>query len=194
MNYNLAEMQKNIRLEFESMLQFVTSEEAQKATANQIEKSLFQLLLNLGCQLLHLFFQMRGKTSSRKPITLRGKEVPYNSEQKRVYFSIFGKVPVLRPYFYAKKAGGHTPLDAELSLGSNRYSDLLRETLDYLGVYVPYNKAVDIFKRILKLGVSTRDSTAKRVQLPSSKCVFFNIIVRCSNQTKITFNQKCSVQ
>ena len=48
------------------------------------------------------------------------------------------------------------PLDAELSLGTDRYSDLLRETLDYLGVYVPYNKAVEIFKRILKLGVSTR--------------------------------------
>ena len=28
--------------------------------------------------------------------------------------------------------------------------------MDYLGVYVPYNKAVDIFKRILKSGISTR--------------------------------------
>ena len=76
MNYNLAEMQENIRSEFETMLQFVTSEEAQKATADQIEKSLFQLLLGLGCQLLHLFFQMRGKTSSRETIRIMGQETP----------------------------------------------------------------------------------------------------------------------
>jgi len=155
-NYNLPEMQENIRAEFESMLQFVTSEEAQTATADQVEKSLFQLILSLGRQLLHLFFQMRAKTSSREAITVKGQEIPYNSEQKRVYFSIFGKIPLWRPYFYAAGLGGHMPLDAELSLGTKRYSDLLRETLDYLGVYVPYNKAVDIFKRILKLGLSTR--------------------------------------
>lgn len=156
MNYNLAETQENIRAEFETMLQFLTSEEAQRVTADQVEKSLFQLLLSLGSQLLLLFFQMRSETSLREAIMVEGQEIPYNSEQKRVYFSIFGKVPVWRPYFYASGAGGHTPLDAELSLGANCYSDLLRETMDYLGVYVPYNKAVDIFKRILKPGISTR--------------------------------------
>lgn len=156
MNYNVPEMKASIRAEFEAMMQFVTSEEAQTATADQIERGLFQLLLNLGVQLLFLFFQMRSQTSSRKAIIVEEQEIPYNSEQKRVYYSIFGKVSIWRPYFYASGAGGHTPLDAELSLGADRYSDLLRETLEYLGVYVPYNKAVDIFKRILKSGISTR--------------------------------------
>lgn len=73
MNYNLPEMQANIRAEFEAMLQYVTSEEAQTATADQIEKSLFQLLLNLGVQLLFLFFQMRSQTSSRKAIIAEGQ-------------------------------------------------------------------------------------------------------------------------
>jgi hypothetical protein len=156
MDYNLPAMQENIRAEFETMLQFVTSKEAQTATADQIEKSLFQLLLSLGAQLLLLFFQMRSQTCSRNTITVKGQEIPYNSEQKRVYLSIFGEIPVWRPYFYASGAGGHTPLDAELSLGTNRYSDLLHETLDYLATYMPYNKTVDIFKRILKVGISTR--------------------------------------
>jgi len=156
MDYNLTKTQENIRAEFETMLQFVTSEEAQTATADHVERSLFQLLLSLGAQLLLLFFQMRSQTCSRDTIIAAGQEVSYNSEQKRVYFSIFGKVPVWRPYFYMSGVGGHTPLDAELSLGTDRYSDLLREILEYLGVYIPYNKAVDIFKRILKLGVSTR--------------------------------------
>ncbi len=134
MAYNLTKMQEKIRAEFETMLQFVTSEEAQTATADQVEKSLFQLLLSLGAQLLLLFFEMRSQICLRDTITVEGQEVPYNSEQKRIYFSIFGKVPIWRPYFYGSGAGGHTPLDAELSLGSDRYSDLLREILEYLGV------------------------------------------------------------
>ncbi len=156
MDYNLPKMQEDIRAEFESMLQFITSEEAQTATADQIERSLFQLLLSLGAQLLFLFFQMRTQTCSRDTITVKGQEIPYNSEQKRVYYAIFGRIPVWRPYFHASGAGGHTPLDAELSLGTDRYSDLLRETLEYLGVYTSYHKAVDIFKRILKSSISTR--------------------------------------
>ncbi len=156
MDYNLPEMQENIRAEFETMLQFVTSEEAQTATADQIERTLFQLLLSLGAQLLLLFFQMRSQACARDTIVVEGQTIPYNSEQKRVYFSTFGKVPLWRPYFYASGLGGHTPLDADLSLGTDRYSDLLRETLDYLAVYVPFNKAVDIFKRILKASISTR--------------------------------------
>jgi hypothetical protein len=156
MDYDLTKMQENLRAEFETILQFMTGKEAQTATADHIERSLFQLLLSLGAQLLLLFFQMRSQTCSRDAIIVEGQEVPYNSEQRRVYFSIFGKVPIFRPYFYKSETGGHTPLDAELSLGAGRYSDQLREILEYLGVYAPYNKAVDIFKRILKLGVSTR--------------------------------------
>jgi len=156
MDYNLPEMQENIRAEFETMLQLVTSKEAQTATADQVERTLFQLLLSLGAQLLLLFFQMRSQACTEDSIVVKGQTIPYHSEQKRVYFSIFGKVPLWRPYFYASGNGGHTPLDADLSLDTGRYSDLLRETLDYLAVHVPFNKAVDIFKRILKASISTR--------------------------------------
>lgn len=91
MDYNLPEMQENIRAEFKTMLQFVTSEEAQTATADQIERSLFQLLLSLGAQLLLLFFQMRSQSCTRD-IIVEGQTIPYHNEQKRVYFSIFGKI------------------------------------------------------------------------------------------------------
>lgn len=156
MDYNLTKTQENIRAEFETMLQFVTSEEAQTTTADHMERHLFQLLLSLGAQLLLLFFQMRSQICVREPITSEGQAVPYHSEQKRVYFSIFGKIPVWRPYFYRLGTGGHTPLDAELSLGADCYSDLLREMLEYLGVYMSFNKAVDMLKRILQLSISTR--------------------------------------
>jgi len=85
-----------------------------------------------------------------------GQELPYHSEKKRDYLSIFGKIPFWRPYFYEKGSQGHSPLDAELSLGAGRYSDFLREMTEYLSVYVAYNKAVDIEDRFLGIDLSTR--------------------------------------
>lgn len=155
MNQNLSKAQENIRAEFETMLQFVTSEEAQTAGADQIERGLFQFLLSLGARLLQLFFQMRSQACRRDKTIVEGKEVRYQSEQKRVYSSIFGQIVVWRPYFY-KKGGGYTPLDSELGLGKDRYSDLLRETLNYLAVYMPYNKTVETFERIFGMALSTR--------------------------------------
>ncbi len=60
---------------------------------------------------------------------------------------------IWRPYFYKKGVGSKHPLDTELSLGEDCYSDLLRETSDYLGVYAVYGKTCDILKRLLGLNL-----------------------------------------
>ncbi len=158
MSVDLNQMKTEIRVEFESVIDFVTNEQAQVATAEQIERGLFGLLLSLGAKLLLLFFQMRVQAGNHEPITRTdGQKVPYQGEQKRTYFSIFGRIPLWRPYFYKKGLGGETPLDAELSLGDDRYSDLLRDLVEYLAVYVPsYGKGMEILGRIFNFQVSTR--------------------------------------
>jgi len=148
---------QEIRTEFDKMLEMVSGEKAQVSTAFQIESELLKGLLMLGRQLLALFFVIRTQNASREALVLKdGQELPYHSEKGRTYFSIFGKVVVERPYFYEKGKAGQTPLDAELSLGSDRYSDLLRDMAEYLGVYIAYNKCANILKRFLDIGLSTR--------------------------------------
>ena len=145
------------RQEFEMLLKFVTSAQAREATADHIERSLFKRLLALGAKLLTLFFVMRSESCSREPIEeLDGQMLPYQHDTKRSYFSIFGKVPIVRPYFYKKGLGGRNPLDAELGLGADCYSDLVREIADYLGVYNVFHKSGDILWRLLGLNLSTR--------------------------------------
>jgi len=127
MTFNPQNIIQEIRAEFEQMLDFVTGEEAQTATADCIERGLFRRLLDLGAKLLLLFFIARAKNCSREPLQMEdGQELPYHSEKKRTYFSVFGKLPFWRPYFYKSGANGRYPLDAELSLGSDRYSDFIR--------------------------------------------------------------------
>ena len=48
------------------------------------------------------------------------------------------------------------PLDQELALGADCYSDLLRELVEYLGVGSTYAKVADCFARILGLELSTQ--------------------------------------
>ena len=157
MKSNSQEVIQDIRVEYDMLIEFVTGEQARTATADCIERGLFKLLLKLGAKLLTLFFVMRSEACCRESLETEGHQtLPYLEDKKRTYFSIFGKLALWRPYFYKKGVGGQSPLDAELSLGSDRYSDLLREMAEYLDVYVVYHKSTDILKRLLKLELSTR--------------------------------------
>jgi len=147
---------QDIRQEFEMLLDFVTGEQAHQSTADHIERGLFKLLLAMGAKLLRLFFVMRSEACSRETHqTTTGITLAYERDTKRNYYSIFGKLPLYRPYFYQKGVGGETPLDAALGLGEDSYSDLLREVSDYLGVYNVYHKSGDILARLLGLKLST---------------------------------------
>lgn len=156
MTFNSQTIIQDIRVDFEKMLDFVMGKDSRTATADHVERGLFKLLLALGAKLLTLFFVVRSQACSRQTLQRGVDQLPYYHDTKREYFSIFGKVEVLRPYFYQKGIGGVTPLDAELSLGEDCYSDLVRETSDYLGVYSVYHKTSAILERLLGINLSTR--------------------------------------
>jgi hypothetical protein len=155
---NSEEIIQDVRAQFEHLMDFVTGEKAQTATADHIEQGLFRLLVILGAGLLRLFFVMRSKACSREALHMANNQVlPYHRDTRRYYHSIFGRIPFERPYFYKKNVGKQIPLDEALSLNTDGYSDLLRELSDYLNVYTVYEKTSDIFKRLLGLSLSTRD-------------------------------------
>jgi hypothetical protein len=154
MSTNTESIVHEIRIEFESMLNYV--KESKTATADQVERGIFKRLLKLGFRLMLLFFTLRAEAYPRTPVEIgTGEKLPYFDDKKRGYYSIFGKLPFLRPYFYAKGVAGQSPLDAELSLGSDCYSDLVREIAEYLGVDVTYEKVTGMFARILGQKLST---------------------------------------
>lgn len=155
MSFNTEEIVQNIRVEFEFMLQEV--QESDERTADDMERTLFKQMLGLGARLMLLFFRVRAAASPHTPIeTEKGDELPYHSEKKRDYYSIFGKLPLERPYFYASGLSGTSPLDRELSLGDDCYSDLVREMAEYLGVDVPFAKVSQFFVRLLGQSLSTQ--------------------------------------
>jgi hypothetical protein len=148
---------QEVRAEFEQLIEFVSGAAAKSATADQIERGLFKMLVMLGYHLLSVFLAMRSEASSRTTLVTSEKQVlPYHRDTARYYFSIFGKLCFSRPYFYKQGVGHRIPLDEALSLGPDGYSDLLRELSGYLDVNGVYGKTVEVFQRMLGLSLSTR--------------------------------------
>ena len=158
MTFNSQDIIQDTRAEFEHLLEFVTGEQARTAKADNIERGLFKMLLSLGAKLLQLFFTMRSEICSRQPVQDKsGQELPYHRDTKRVYFSIFNKVFIERPYFYKQGVGSQIPLDAELGLGNDSYSDMLREVTEYLAIYHVYGgKKAGFLERLFGFNLSTR--------------------------------------
>jgi hypothetical protein len=161
-----------LHVEFESMLDYVKSSE--RATADQVERSLFRRLLNLGARLMLLFFALRSEPAARDSHQqASGVVLPYLAERQRQYFSIFGKLAFWRPYFYRPGAGGASPLDQDLALGADCYSDLLRELAEYLGVSTTYAKVAECLAHVLGLDLSTQAISAMVAQDACDVAAFY---------------------
>ena len=153
---------RDIQMEFDHLLDFVAGDEAHTAPVYAIERGLLERLLALGRQLLTLFLVVRARASDRTArLDPKGRSLPYHSQKRRSYLSIFGLIKFARPYFYAPSVGSGdsisaSPLDAELGLPRDRYSDFLREMSESLAVEVPYGKTASFFERFFGLGLSSR--------------------------------------
>ena len=158
MTFNTISMiQEKVKTDFNIMLTMVTGAEGQKCTFDQMERHVFKQLLCLGGDMLQLFLNMRSEGYPREEtVNADGQTLPYHSEKSRDYLSIFGDLEITRPYFYQKEVGGYSPLDAELGLGKDSYSDYLRELCDELGISVPFESEVSFMEHWLETRLSTR--------------------------------------
>jgi hypothetical protein len=156
MAFNPIEIVQEVRQEFDELLDFVIMD-TETSTADQVERHIFRQLLRLGLLLLKAFFQMRSHNCNRESIVeASGLEIPYLAERERTYYSVFGKLKLVRPYFYSRGTGGRAPLDEALGLGEASYSELLREMHEQLSVYIPYEKAVAVMSRFFNIKLSKR--------------------------------------
>jgi len=155
MSSNSAEIVQQIHQDFKDLVEYVTGEASPARTAYEVELTLFRRLLALGAQLLRLFFVQRAAVRPREPVYAPdGTRLTYQDQRPTTYFSIFGKVRFRRHYFHAPGHKGVCPLDAELSLPSRCYSDLLRDWAEYCTTDESYEESNRVLKRILGLSLS----------------------------------------
>lgn len=123
------------RDKFEELLRYVRAD-AMSEELHEVERGIFVRLLELGLVLLRLFLEAKGtgKLTEGKVVTRDGAQLPYHSLKRVAYFSIFGTVSIERAYYWDVWEEGVCPLDAVLNLPERRYSYLLQEWGDQIGV------------------------------------------------------------
>jgi hypothetical protein len=154
MSSNSAQIIQQMHHDFKNLVEYVTDEASRSRTAYEVELTLFRRLLALGAQLLRLFFVQRAAVRPSEPIAPDGTRLRYQEKRPTTYFSVFGKVRFRRHYFHSPGQKGICPLDAELSLPSRCYSDLLRDWAEYCTTNESYDESNRVLKRILGLSIS----------------------------------------
>ena len=107
MSSNSAQIVRQLRHEFQELLDYVIGDQARSRTGYEVELTLFRRLLALGAKLLHLFFVHRAATRPNGPFHAPdGTELEYYDLQPRTHFSVFGKIRLRRRYFRASGQEG----------------------------------------------------------------------------------------
>ena len=71
MTFNPQVIIQDVRADFETMLEYVTGERARTTTADETERGLFKMLIELGLKLLSLFFILRSQQAQRETLHWR---------------------------------------------------------------------------------------------------------------------------
>ncbi len=142
---------------------------AQQKDLHEVERSLLRQLLELGGTLLRYHLAERGTGREGGVVMREGEPLPFYDKRNRSYLSIFGKLDSERAYFYKEGHAGVFPLDVELNLPKTRYSYLLQEFGELIGVNQAYDRVTDYLERLL--GVSFWKQGVEKVAQQAGKTV-----------------------
>ena len=143
--------------------------EAQELELHEVERHLLRSLLAIGRTLLRGHLARRGSGKAGGEVLRKGVPLPYSSTKSRAYLSIFGELKIERAYFWKKGSPGVFPLDAELNLPELRYSYLLQEFGELIGVGQAYDRVSEYLQRLL--GVRLWKQGAQKIAKQAGKGV-----------------------
>jgi len=148
---------------FQQTLAFVsTAAESGKLRADEVERTLFRSLLQVGQHLLQAFLDAAGDGDHGETVEHQGQTLRRSEGQRtKAYRSIFGVLSVER-YVYAlgpKRKALWLPVDAKLGLPAGEQSYVLEDWVQRLCVKESFHEGVASLRDLL--GVSTSERAAE---------------------------------
>jgi len=130
--------------------------------AHQVESTIFRSLLSLGLLLLQLYFANHNQGDYGQLIETKQGIAKQGRISKRTYFSIFGKLEVVR-YLYEVEGVSVVPLDIMLNLPQRCYSYFLSEIVNLLSIRGAYEDGKKLLEKVfcLKFSVSAMETIAQ---------------------------------
>jgi hypothetical protein len=157
MSFNADSIAEEVRKGIEALIGMASGEEGGAMSADQMERQMWWQLLEVGRQLMQLFFAARSRAEEAKRVVEReGEEYPYKGQRERDYLSVFGRVKIERRAYWKRGVGSVFPLDESLSLPSRVYSDWVQEIVGEMSVKLAYEEAVGWVEKWLPIRLPKR--------------------------------------
>jgi hypothetical protein len=132
---------------------------------DELERSSFAKLLDLGYQLLTAFVAAQGDGNEGEQVVHRGKTLERLPEpHRRRYASIYGPLEILR-FVYGTREGQeiqHVPLDARLGLPAGELSYVLEDWLERVCVKDAFRESVNSLVDLLGVRAKVSVETAEK--------------------------------
>jgi Uncharacterised protein family (UPF0236) len=152
--------------QLDEILSGLEKESKRGTKAHKVELGLFRALLEMGLRLLKYYICLvQGVLDSEAgPNDSLSQKMRNKGASTRVYFSLFGKLKIIRAKYYSKTDRTNYPLDARLGLPEDSYSYVLKDWLSYGSVEMGFAQSAEQLERILGHGLhgmqSSRQTTA----------------------------------
>lgn len=145
--------------QFEQVLDLLQHAVAEEKTIDEVERNLWQNMLNLGQTLLQGSVDSHGSGDLGQTLEHEGKVLRRLERcHERRYVSVFGEIQMSRTVYGTREKQAHEviPLDARLNLPASDFSYLLQEWDQSFCVQGSYAKSSQTVERILGIGQSIR--------------------------------------
>jgi hypothetical protein len=167
-SYSIEKGLEESRLAFEELLGFVT-QNADSMEAHNMEKGIFQKVLQIGLAAMKTYFAAKGTGEVGKSIeNPKGQQLAKERIRTVNYFSIFGKLTVDRTCYRNAGSPGICPLDFEANLPDRCYSYFLQEMMGYYSLKNPFSEVVETFYKYFGHSFSPRSVEQVNRELSAS--------------------------
>ena len=137
--------------------EFVVEGGRSQARADKVERDVFGQLLELGRELMQVYFDQAGDGDQGQTIQRSDKTLKRQGTKERNYHSIFGVIEVTRSVYAVRaKKKSFAPLDEQLSLPEVAHSYVLQDWLTRLCVKNSFDDSVKTIGDLLGVKVSKR--------------------------------------
>ena len=157
--------------QLKEMIEFVRCSVDEEVRIDQVERGVFDRLLQIGLRMLEGVVEQAGDGDEGEALVDEGKTLRrFADTHSRTYRSIFGNLTIER-FVYGTREGQKiegVPLDAKLGLPVGEQSYVLEDWLQRLCVKESFGEAVGSLREIF--GIRTGVRTAERMNRDMAQC------------------------
>lgn len=166
----------DVHVQLDALLQWVCQSAQDGSSAHEVERGLFQKMLDLAKTLFQGFLKLVGPGDFGESVRLDDDRLVHRSEEQhpRRLLTVFGEVIVSR-WVYAQRAKAKVefaPTDQRLQLPASEVSYLLQEWDQLLGVEQAFGQVREVIKTILRLSQSVDTLERTNQQMAEAAPVF----------------------